>query len=574
MAQSIKEKMLEVLTRSNFLTHEQLQEAIATQKRTGRKLSEVLTTMGYISQRDLVIVLSQSLNIPPINLSKTKLNPSVVQIIPRELAEKYLAIAVSKIGRIMTVAMVDPLNVLAIDELKVLTNYQVKIAIASEPELKTAINTYYGDTTKEQIMGIIDNVKDLDLTLVENESKADNSANMQQLMSDVESAPIVKITNMLLAEAIKHRASDILIEPQEKRLRIRYRIDGILKEFPTPPKSMHEAIVSRIKVMSVLNIAEHRLPQDGRFKIKVNDREVDFRVSVMPSSNGEKIALRVLDKTAVILDLDAMGFEPGPLEKIKQLAVEPHGLILACGPTGCGKSTTLYSILKYIDDPEKNLVTAEDPVEYQLEGVNQVTINPEVGLTFVGALRSFLRQDPDIIMVGEIRDSETLDIAIKAALTGHLVLSTLHTTEAAGAITRMVNMGMEPFLLTSSCLLVCAQRLVRKICPACKESYPITNEVRKKFKIPKEYTELYRGKGCNVCVNTGYKGRVGLCEVLTFTPDIRDLIMQKAQEGILKKKAREEGMATLRENGVTKALKGITTLEEIVRLTIADSQKD
>jgi len=567
--------MLEVLTRSNFLTKEQLQEAIATQKKTGRKLSEVLTTMGYISQLDLVIVLSQSLNIPPINLSKTKLSPNVVQIIPRELAEKYLAIAVSKIGRIMTVAMVDPLNVLAIDELKVLTNYQVKIVIASEPELRAAINTYYGDTTKEQIMGIIDSVKDLNLELVEGKPKnEDSSVNMQQLMSDVESAPIVKITNMLLAEAIKHRASDILIEPQEKTLRIRYRIDGILKEFPSPPKSMHEAIVSRIKVMSVLNIAEHRLPQDGRFKIKVNDREVDFRVSVMPSSNGEKIALRVLDKTAVILNLDAMGFEPEPLEKIKRLAVEPHGLILACGPTGCGKSTTLYSVLKYIDDPEKNLVTAEDPVEYQLEGINQVSVNPGVGLTFVGALRSFLRQDPDIIMVGEIRDSETLDIAIKAALTGHLVLSTLHTTEAVGAITRMVNMGMEPFLITSSCLLVCAQRLVRKICPACKESYPITDEVRKKFKIPKEYKELYRGKGCKVCVNTGYKGRVGLCEVLIFTPDIRDLIMQKAQEGILKKKAREEGMTTLRENGVAKALKGITTLEEIVRLTIADSQKD
>lgn len=571
MAQSIKEKMLEVLTKSNLLTKEQLQEAIAAQKRTGRKLSEVLTIMGYISQRDLLIVLSQSLSIPPINLSKTKLNPNVVQIIPRELAEKYLVIAVSTIGKIMTVAMVDPLNVLAIDELKVLTNYQVKIVIASESELKAAINNYYGDATKEQIMEIIDNVKDMDLKLMEDGSEEDAVNNRQQMMSDVESAPIVKITNMLLAEAIKHRASDILIEPQEKRLRIRYRIDGILKEFPAPPKSMHETIVSRIKVMSVLDIAEHRLPQDGRFKIKVNNREVDFRVSVMPSSNGEKVALRVLDKTAVILDIDSMGFEPEPREKIKKLAVEPHGLILVCGPTGCGKSTTLYSVLKYVDNPEKNLVTAEDPVEYQLEGINQVSVNPGVGLTFVSALRSFLRQDPDIIMVGEIRDSITLDIAIKAALTGHLVLSTLHTTEAAGAITRMVNMGMEPFLITSSCLLICAQRLVRKICPACKESYPITDEIRKKFNIPKGHKELYRGKGCEACVNTGYKGRLGLCEVLVFTPDIRDLIMQKAQEGILKKKAREQGMTTLRENGVVKALKGITTLEEIIRLTVADA---
>ncbi|MBU1086990.1 MAG: Flp pilus assembly complex ATPase component TadA [Candidatus Omnitrophica bacterium] len=570
MTQSLKEKMMDVLTRSNFLSKEQLAEAIETQKKTGRRLSEVLTMMGYITQKDLVIVLSQSLNVPPINLSKVKINPEIVKIIPRESAEKYQALVVSKIGKVLTVAMVDPLNVLAIDELKVLTNYELKIVVAGEKELKGAINTYYSDTTNDQIRTIIDDAKEMNLEIIEDIDSQDKILNTAQLLKDVEDAPIVKITNMLLAQAIKNQASDILIEPQEKVLRIRYRLDGILKEFPAPPKHMEEAIVSRIKVLSVLNIAEHRLPQDGRFKIKIADREVDFRVSIMPTSHGEKVALRVLDKTAVVLDLDRMGFEPGPLKIIKELAMEPHGMMLICGPTGSGKSTTLYSILKYVDDPEKNICSAEDPVEYQLEGINQVNVNPEVGLTFCGALRSFLRQDPDVIMVGEIRDTETLDIAIKAALTGHLVLSTLHTTEAAGAVTRMVNMGIEPFLITSSCIMVCAQRLIRKICPDCKESYPISAELRKKFKIGDQYKELYKGKGCKTCQGTGYKGRIGLCEVLALTPEVRDLIMVRAQENLIKAKAREQGMVTLREHGVIKSLKGITTLEEVTRLTADD----
>lgn len=569
MAQSLKQKMLDVLTRSNFLTKEQLDEAIEIQKTSGRRLSEVLTMMGFISQKDLVIVLSQSMNIPPINLSKIKIAHDVVKIIPRASAEKYQAIAVSKIGRVITVAMVDPLNILAIDELKVLTNYELKVVIADEEKLKAAIKTCYESTTNEQMQGIIEDVKGMDMQIIE-EKDEEVIVNTQQIMKDVEDAPIVKVTNMLLSEAIKNQASDILIEPQEKTLRIRYRLDGILKEFPAPPKSMQEAIVSRIKVMSILNIAEHRLPQDGRFKIKVLDREVDFRVSIMPTSHGEKVALRVLDKTAVILDIDAMGFEAEPLKIMKELSMEPHGMILVCGPTGSGKSTTLYSILRYVDDPEKNLCTAEDPVEYQMQGVNQVNVHPEVGLTFGGALRSFLRQDPDIIMVGEIRDTETLDISIKAALTGHLVLSTLHTTEAAGAVTRMVNMGIEPFLITSSCLMVCAQRLIRKVCEHCKEPYAITDEIRQKFKIPEKYKELFHGKGCGKCSNTGYKGRIGLCEVLPLTPEIKDLIMKKAQEGIIKAKGREQGMKTLRENGIMKALKGITSLEEITRLTIED----
>ena len=570
MAQSVKEKMLDILTRSNFLTSEQLREALENQKKTGRRLSDVLTMMGYISQKDLVIVLSQSMNIPPINLSRIKITAEVAQIIPKEIAEKYLVVPVSKIGKVLTIAVADPLNVLAIDELKILTNYEIKLAIATEQEIKASIVTCYAETTNDQIRGIIDDVKEMNLEVVEERDEV-KFASAQQLLKDVEDAPVVKVTNMLLAEAIRTQASDLLLEPQEKRLRVRLRLDGMLREFPSPPKSMQDAIVSRIKVMSVLNIAEHRMPQDGRFKIKVNNREVDFRVSIMPTYHGEKVALRVLDKTAVVLDIDAMGFEPGPLKRIKEISREPHGMIMVCGPTGSGKSTTLYSILKYVDDPEKNLVTAEDPVEYQLHGINQVSVNPGVGLTFSGALRSFLRQDPDVIMVGEIRDAETLDTGIKAALTGHLVLSTLHTNEAAGAITRMVNMGIEPFLITSSCILVVAQRLMRKLCPACRVAYSVTPELRREYSIPEAAHELFRAKGCPACTNTGYKGRVGLCEAMGFTPELRDLIMGKSREAAIKKKAREQGMSTLRECGVDKATRGLTSLEEVSRLTIADN---
>ncbi|MCM8813950.1 MAG: Flp pilus assembly complex ATPase component TadA [Candidatus Omnitrophica bacterium] len=573
MSSSLKEKMLEVLTKSNLLTTEQLTEALAAQKKTGLRLSDVLTTLGYISKRDLMVVLSQSLSIPPINLEKTKINPEVIQVIPKAIAVKYQALPVSKIGAVLTVAMVDPLNILAIDELKALTNYQVKVAIADERELRAAIEKCYDPAASEQIRDIIDNVKDMQLEVLEAKDEADKKPeNLKQILSSVEDAPVVKVTNMLLAEAIRNRTSDILIEPQEKALRVRFRVDGILKDAPSLPKSMQDAIVSRIKVMSTLNIAERRLPQDGRFKIKLADREIDFRVSTMPTSHGEKVALRVLDKVAVVLDLDKLGIEAEPLEKMKKLAMEPNGMILICGPTGHGKSTTLYSILKYVDDPEKNVVTAEDPVEYQLEGINQVNINTDVGLTFSGALRSFLRQDPDVIMVGEIRDLETLDIGIKAALTGHLVLSTLHATESAGAVTRMVNMGVEPFLITSSVLMVCAQRLIRKICQVCKDPHPIIPEVRAKFKIPDVYDTIYHSKGCDKCNMSGYRGRSGLCEVLAFTPEIRDLVMQKAHESLIKKKAREQGMSTMRENGVTKAVSGLTTLEEVTRLTVADDQ--
>ena len=355
-------------------------------------------------------------------------------------------------------------------------------------------------------------------------------------------------------------------------MRVRYRVDGQLQDAKRPPKMLHNAIVSRLKVMSNLDIAERRLPQDGRFKIKLHSREIDFRISVLPSSRGEKVALRILDKSQAMLDLEKLGFDKKSLEAVRAGAMKPHGMVLVCGPTGCGKTTTLYSILEYINSPEDNAITVEDPVEYVIEGLNQVTANPDIGLTFAAALRSILRQDPDIIMIGEIRDFETVDIAIKAALTGHLVLSTLHTTTAAGSVTRMVNMGVEPFLITSSVILVAAQRLVRKICPNCKEPYELEADIAEKYGIKAggKNVKLFRGKGCDACSRTGYKGRAGLIEVLTLTPKIKALILENAQEYRISEQARLDGMVTLRENGIELALGGVTTLDEVVRVTVGD----
>jgi type II secretory ATPase GspE/PulE/Tfp pilus assembly ATPase PilB-like protein len=378
---------------------------------------------------------------------------------------------------------------------------------------------------------------------------------------------------MILEESVKKKSSDILIEPLDKKLRVRFRIDGILQEQKAPPKNMHASIVSRVKVISDLNIAEHRLPQDGRFKVKLAAREVDFRVSILPSSFGEKVAIRILDKSVGMLDIEKLGFSEDNIAKLKKVAHLPHGMILACGPTGCGKTTTLYSILKFVDSPEKNIVTVEDPVEYQLEGINQVNARPEIGLTFASSLRSILRQDPNIIMIGEIRDYETVDIAIKSALTGHLVLSTLHTTTAAGSVVRLVNMGVEPYLINSSLVCVLAQRLVRKICSYCKEEYEIKPGIINTSKLNSpgiKNPKFYRGKGCSHCFNMGYSGRTGIAEVLLLTAPIRGLILEQPQEHVIKQQARREGMRTLREDGLAAALRGLTTIEEVLRVTAPD----
>jgi type IV pilus assembly protein PilB len=572
MVSSLKDQLVNILTENNILSPEQLDKALEIQKRKGGRLSNILVSLNLINEKDLMLALSKSLHIPPINLEKLKIKPEVIEVIPEHIARHYQLIPISKIGDNLTVAVSDPLNIFTLDDIRALTNYKIKTVLSTEKDIKEAINRYYSQNTSQLIADVIKD-KEAKETELEMISEVKQELDTQTLLEMINQAPVVQITNMLLCEGIKRKASDILIEPLEKTIQIRYRVDGILEVGEAPPKDVHQAIVTRIKVMSKLNVAEHRLPQDGRFKIKFSNKEIDFRVSVLPSSFGEKLALRILDKSTLLLDMEKLGFEAQPLKILKESSVRPHGMILICGPTGCGKTTTLYSILKYVDSIEKNLVTVEDPIEYQLDGINQVTALPDVGLTFAAALRSILRQDPDIIMVGEIRDYDTVDIAIKAALTGHLVLSTLHTTDAPGALVRLANMGVEPFLITASVVMVGSQRLVRLLCPSCKQPYLVSPTLKKKLCL-KETKELtfYRPQGCAKCNNIGYKGRLGIMEALKISPRIKELILQKAPEAQIKKRARFEGMRTLRENGLAKVIKGVTSLEEILRVTAPDEE--
>ncbi|MBL7157800.1 MAG: Flp pilus assembly complex ATPase component TadA [Candidatus Omnitrophica bacterium] len=558
------------LCEKKLLVENDINKALEIQKERGGTLSDILVGMGVVSRNDLVSAMSKELGIPPIDLSRYQISPEVIKLVSKKVARSYRIVPISKMGNFLTIAIADPLNVFTTDDIASFTGCKISVVIASDKDITEAISQYYEAAAPEAIEQIIDEMAP-HAGGIELLSDAEETLSSTQLVKMIQEAPVVKVVNMLLAEGVMARASDILIEPQETSLRIRYRVDGVLQEVKAPPKRIHPALISRLKVISNLNIAEHRLPQDGRFKVRIQRREIDFRISVLPSSNGEKIALRVLDKSQATLDIAKLGFDEESLENIKKAAMRPHGMILACGPTGCGKTTTLYSVLNYVDSPEKNIITAEDPVEYQLEGISQLTVKPELNLTFASSLRSFLRQDPDVIMVGEIRDFETVDIAIKAALTGHLVLSTLHTTTASGSIVRLVNMGVEPFLITSSIVLIAAQRLVRRICEACKESYKIDEETAKKIQLKSgEKNIAYRGKGCKACRNTGYRGREGLIETLVLTPEIRRLILEKAEENKIRREARAAGMKTLRENGIKKIISGITTIEDILRVTVGD----
>ncbi|MDP2929260.1 MAG: ATPase, T2SS/T4P/T4SS family [Candidatus Omnitrophota bacterium] len=572
MILSLKEKILKIFIDKRLLKEADLESALKIQREKGGSLSDILVDLGLISRDELMVALSQELGIPPINLSKYKIDPNVIKLLPKKIAKHYQIVPISRMGNTLVVAMVDPLNVFAIDDIKAVTGFNISPIITTDRDLKDAINQYYEESAYATIEKIVDDMKEsADLNIVV-ERAGQEEQDSSHLLKMVQEAPIVKVTNLILAEGVNYRSSDILIEPLENEVRVRYRVDGVLQDAKRPPKAFHNAIVSRLKVMSSLDIAERRLPQDGRFKVKLHGREVDFRISVLPSSKGEKVALRVLDKSQATLDLEKLGFDKKSLEDIERGAMKPHGMILICGPTGCGKTTTLYSILEYINSPEDNVITVEDPVEYVIDGINQVTARPNIGLTFALALRSILRQDPDIIMIGEIRDVETVDIAIKAALTGHLVLSTLHTTTAPGSVTRLINMGVEPFLITSSIILVGAQRLVRKICPNCRESYELDSQIAESYGIKTDGKKaiLYRGKGCELCRKTGYKGRIALMEVLTLTPKIKSLILESAQEYRICEQARLEGMRTLRENGIIFALEGVTTLDEVIRVTVGD----
>ena len=580
---SLKERLIELLINNKVISKAQLDNALKIQKEKGSSLKNILITSGFVTEKDLMAVLSQGLGIPHISLSRFRIDPELLKLVPAEAANKYQIIPVSKVGNMLTVAMSDPLNIFAIDDLRSFTGMEIGTIIASQKEVQDAIDQYYGEATHEAIEELMKDMKTQEIEIIQM-GNAEEKVDSERLFKLVEEAPVVKLTNMILENGIRTRSSDILIEPMEDSVRIRYRVDGVLKEAEKLPENMHESIVSRIKVMSELNIAERRLPQDGRFKLQIGNNSVDFRVSILPSSKGEKVALRVLDKSQAMLDIDKLGFSEDALVKLKKCAARPHGMILVCGPTGSGKTTTLYSLMKHVHSPEKNLVTVEDPIEYQIEGINQVTARAETGLTFASALRSILRQDPDVIMIGEIRDFDTVDIAIKSALTGHLVLSTLHTTTAPGSVVRLINMGCEPFLISASLVAIIAQRLIRKLCPKCREAYKPGDVLCAKLginindfgsrrtaasEVGKDIS-FYRAKGCAACLKTGYSGRVGICEVLTMTPAIRDLVLKCARENEVKHTARSEGMRTLREDGIAKVLAGFTSLEEVLRVTVAD----
>lgn len=568
---SLKDRLTEILINNRLLTQEQLDEALNVQKEKGGRLSDIIINLKFIKENELVLTLSQGLGLPLMDLKRFKIDPEIVKIIPINIARHYQIIPVSKMGDTITLAMADPLNVFTIDHVSSLTGYKINPIISTSQDILQTIDLSYPDSTKGIIDDLVKEMSASSIELIREEREVLPSDQELNLIS--RQAPVIQLTNMILEDGVKKKSSDILIEPFSSRLRVRFRIDGVLHEQNAPPKNIHPSIVSRIKVMSDLNIAEHRLPQDGRFKLKFTGREVDFRVSILPSSFGEKVAIRILDKTQATLNIEKLGFSKNILVGLEKVAKLPHGMILITGPTGSGKTTTLYSIMKFIDDPDKNIVTVEDPVEYQLEGINQVTARPDIGLTFAAALRSILRQDPNVIMIGEIRDFETVDIAIKSALTGHLVISTLHTTTAAGAIVRLVNMGVEPYLINSSLVCVMAQRLVRKICSYCKEEYIMKKEVLDSLKIKLDAStepKFYRGKGCSHCFNMGYSGRTGIAEVLLLSSAVRELILQSAQEHIIKQQARKEGMRTLREDGIAQALKGLTSVEEVLRVTAPD----
>ncbi|MCI0558504.1 MAG: Flp pilus assembly complex ATPase component TadA, partial [Nitrososphaera sp.] len=528
---SLKERIINALLSRKVILPEQLDDALAIQRTQGGSLQEILIQRGYVKEGDLMAAISQGIGIPPISLARMKLDSSLKALVSRELALQYQLIPVACIGQTLTVAMADPLNVFALDTIAVMTGLSVNPLLTTKKEIRDAIDQYYGTGVEETLRNLFEKAETESLEIVTERKTEEDEA--EKLLRQTQEAPVIKLTDVILAKAVHVHASDLLIEPREKSVRVRYRVDGVLQEGQAPPKHLHSAVVSRIKVMSDLNIAERRLPQDGHFSFRVDERNIDFRVSILPSSFGGNVCLRILDKGEIKLDINTLGFDPKDLERVKECARRPHGMLLSTGPTGSGKTTTLYALLKMIDAPDKNLVTVEDPVEFDLVGINQVNVKADIGLTFAKALRSILRQDPDVIMVGEIRDTETADMAIKSALTGHLVLSTLHTNSAAGSVVRLVNMGMEPFLINSCVSVVVGQRLVRKICLKCIERYYPPKGLAIKLGLldqNKEPLELARGKGCRACFNSGYTGREVIAETLIMSPDVRELVLQRAPE--------------------------------------------
>lgn len=596
----LSERLGELLIKRNFITPEQLKKAQEEQKLKGGRLESNLVRLGYIKEDELLSFLSAQYRVPSVKLSKIEINPNVIKLIPSSVAKKYFIIPLNRVGPKLTLAMADPSNIIVIDEIKFMTGFNVEPVVASETEIVDAIKKYYGGGGSLAGMGTV-SFQAQDFSLEDDKSSSpefdlidDNLVDVDEFDKLVHGAvdnvevvenqttdetdeiggPIIKIVNGILIKAIKLGASDIHFEPYERSFRVRYRVDGVLRREMTLPIQIKNAIVSRLKIMSKLDIAERRLPQDGRIKLRLGKgREMDFRVSTVPVLFGEKVVLRLLDKSALQLDMAKLGFEESSLEDFKNALRKPVGMILVTGPTGSGKTTTLYSALSELNKETENITTAEDPVEYNFMGINQVQMHEEIGLTFASALRAFLRQDPDIIMVGEIRDFETAQIAVQAALTGHLVLSTVHTNDAPGTVTRLIDMGIEPFLISSAVILILAQRLIRKICMECREPIKVHPQLLIDLGVSPDEVKtfpVYKGKGCPICNHTGYKGRVGLYEVMPIKEEIKELILSRASTSEIKKEAMRLGMKTLRQSGIIKIRDGLTTIEEVLRSTMDD----
>jgi type IV pilus assembly protein PilB len=564
----------EILLKESLITQDQLQKALDFQRANGGKLGSCLTKMGFITDDDITGVLSRQYGVPSINLKFYEIDPNVIKLIPQDTALRYQVIPLSRVGSVLTIAMTDPTNVFAMDDIKFMTGFNVEPVVASESAIGEAITRFYGGSegdSEELSKMMKDLVEDEELELAAEEAELDAAS----LEKAAEEAPIIKLVNLILTDSVKRGASDIHLEPYETEMRVRFRVDGQLQTVMSPPLRLKDAMTSRIKIMAKLDIAEKRLPQDGRIMIKYRadgkKKELDFRVSSVPTLYGEKIVMRLLDKENLRLDMTKLGFEPESLKKFERQILKPYGMVLVTGPTGSGKTNTLYSSVSRLNTVDTNIMTAEDPVEFQLGGINQVQMKEQIGLNFAAALRAFLRQDPNIILVGEIRDFETAEIAVKAALTGHLVLSTLHTNDAPSTISRLMNMGIEPFLVATSVNLICAQRLVRRICSNCKEELEVPEQALIDAGYSPEEakkTKIYHGKGCSTCNKGGYKGRTGLYEVMEINDELRELILVGASALELKKKAIEQGMITLRRSGLIKVALGQTTMEEVLRETV------
>jgi type IV pilus assembly protein PilB len=571
----MSQRLGDLLVKEKVITPEQLEQATKLQKETHVRLASALVKLGFLSDEDVTNFLSRQYGVPAINLSYFEIDPAVIKLIPFETAKRYQILPLSRVGASLTIAMVDPTNVFAMDDIKFMTGFNIEPVVASESSIVEGIDKAYGTTKEEDLEEVMQSMNDLgEAGDIEVQAEAEEME-LKELEKAADEAPIVKLVNLVLTDAVKRGASDIHMEPYEKEFRVRFRIDGVLQSIMSPPLKLKDAITSRLKIMSKLDISEKRLPQDGRIMLKMQiggkKKQLDFRVSTLPTLWGEKIVLRLLDKENLRLDMTKLGFEAESLTKFQKAILKPYGMVLVTGPTGSGKTNTLYSSISQLNQPDTNIMTAEDPVEFQLAGVNQVQMKEQIGLNFATALRAFLRQDPNIILVGEIRDFETAEIAIKAALTGHLVLSTLHTNGAPETITRLMNMGIEPFLVATSVHLICAQRLVRRICKDCAEQV----EMPPQALIDEGYTpeeaktvKIMKGKGCGTCNKTGYKGRTGLYEVMEVDDEIRELVLVGASAVELKKKAIERGMITLRRSGLIKVAQGWTTLEEVARETI------